>query len=82
MPGRGVWLLVARDEAAAASLLWAALALLADGERSAVRWITTEQGWAVEIVLRAGLRLAPYGALCVRGRPVPLRPYLPSAPFA
>ena len=82
MPGRGVWLLVARDEAAAAALLWAALTLLADGERSAVRWITAEQGWAVEIVLRAGLRLAPYGALCVRGRPVPLRPYLPSAPFA
>jgi GNAT superfamily N-acetyltransferase len=82
MPGRGVWLLVARDEAAAASLLWAALALLADDERSAVRWITAEQGWAVEIVLRAGLQLAPYGALCVRGRPVPLRAYLPSAPFA
>jgi GNAT superfamily N-acetyltransferase len=82
MPGRGVWLLVARDEPAAASLLWAALALLADAERSAVRWITAEQGWAVEIVLRAGLQLAPYGALCVRGRPVPLRPYLPSAPFA
>jgi GNAT superfamily N-acetyltransferase len=82
MPGRGVWLLVARDDAAAASLLWAALALFADAERAAVRWITAEQGWAIEIVLRAGLQLAPYGALCVRGRPVPLRPYLPSAPFA
>jgi GNAT superfamily N-acetyltransferase len=81
-PGRGDGLLVARDEAAAAPLLWAALEIVADTERPAVRWISGEQAWAVQIVLRAGLQLAPYGALCVRGAPGPLCPFLPSAPFA
>ena len=81
-PGRGVWLLVAREEAADRSLLWAALALIGGTDRPAVRWITAEQQRAIEIVLRAGLRLVPYGALCVRGRPGPLNPFLPSAPFA
>ena len=31
--------------------------------------------------LGAGYALRPYGALCVRGRPGPLGPYLPSPPF-
>jgi GNAT superfamily N-acetyltransferase len=81
MPGRGVWLLVARDEPAAAALLWSALTL-AETERPSVRWITAGQQWAIEVVLRAGLRLVPYGALCVLGEPGPLRPFLPSGPFA
>jgi ribosomal protein S18 acetylase RimI-like enzyme len=81
-PGHGLWLLVAYDEPTAAALLWSALALVGDTERGAVQWITAEQQWAVEVVLRAGLRLAPYRALCVRGRPGPLRPFLPSGPFA
>jgi GNAT superfamily N-acetyltransferase len=81
VPGRGVWLLVARDDAAAAALLWSALAL-AETEQPSVRWITADQQWAIEIVLRAGLRLVPYGALCVIGNPGPLRPFLPSGPFA
>lgn len=80
-PGRGVWLLVARDDGAASQLLWAALAI-AGTERPSVRWITAEQQWAIEIVVRAGLRLVPYGALCVRGQPGPLRAFLPSGPFA
>lgn len=29
----------------------------------------------------AGLRLTAYGALCVRGDPGPLRPFIPSGPF-
>jgi hypothetical protein len=45
-------------------------------------WITAEQQWAVEVVALAGLRLVPSRALCVRGRPGPLHPYLPSGPFA
>jgi ribosomal protein S18 acetylase RimI-like enzyme len=81
-PGHAVWLLVARDEAAAAALLWSALAVVGETERPMVRWITGAQQWAIEIVLRAGLQLASYGALCVRGRPGPLRPFLPSPPFA
>jgi len=80
-PGRGVWLLVARDDAAASQLLWAALTIVAT-EQPTVRWITAEQQWAIEIVVSAGLRLVPYGALCVRGQPGPLRAFLPSGPFA
>jgi hypothetical protein len=76
-----VWLLVATDEDAAAQLLWASLAL-ADTERPAVRWITAAQQWAIKVVVSAGLRLEPYGALCVRGNAGTLSPYLPSPPFA
>ena len=47
-----------------------------------VRWITAAQQWAIEVLARAGLRLTAYGALCVRGMPGPLAPFLPSAPFA
>jgi hypothetical protein len=80
-PGRGVWLLVARDDGAASQLLWAALAM-AGTEHPTVRWITAEQQWAIEVVVRAGLRLVPHGALCVRGQPGPLKGFLPSGPFA
>ena len=75
-----LWALVARDEEAASALLWSALALAEGPAR--VRWITGAQQWAIEIVARAGLRLEAYGALCVRGTPGPLAPFLPSAPFA
>jgi ribosomal protein S18 acetylase RimI-like enzyme len=81
-PELGVWLLAARDDAAATALLWAALAHVADGVRARVGWITAEQGWAIDVALRAGLELTVHGALCIRGRPGPLRPFLPSAPFA
>jgi GNAT superfamily N-acetyltransferase len=80
-PGHAVWLLVARDDDAATQLLWAGLAL-AGTERPVVRWITAGQQWAIDVVVQAGLRLVPYGALCVRGEAGPLRPYLPSPPFA
>jgi GNAT superfamily N-acetyltransferase len=81
-PDHGVWLLVAYDEPAATALLAAALALIDRTDRPAVRWITGDQQWAIELLLRAGLTLLPYGALCVRGRPGPLHPFLPSGPFA
>lgn len=80
-PGRGVWLLVARDDGAAEQLLAVALTMVGT-ERPTVRWITAEQQWAIELVVRAGLRLVPYGALCVRGRPGAPHAYLPSGPFA
>ncbi|HEX4032997.1 MAG TPA: GNAT family N-acetyltransferase [Solirubrobacteraceae bacterium] len=79
--GHAVWLLAALDDDAAAQLLWAALAL-ADTERPTVSWITAAQQWAIDVVVRAGLRLVPDGALCVRGDPGTLAPYLPSGPFA
>lgn len=79
MPGRPIWLLVARDEPAATTLLWNALSRV-DGPAS-VRWITGAQQWAIDVLLRARLRLVAYGALCVRGRPAPLKPFLPSGAF-
>jgi ribosomal protein S18 acetylase RimI-like enzyme len=83
LPGFGVWLLAARDPEAARALLWGALELVGDVEEDhrSVRWITGGQDWAIELLLGAGYALRPYGALCVRGRPGPLSPYLPSPPF-
>jgi predicted N-acetyltransferase YhbS len=75
-----LWLLVSRDDEAARALLSAALAM-ADGSVR-VRWITGAQQWAIETLVQARLELAAYGALCVRGAPGPLRPFLPSAPFS
>ena len=80
--GHAVWLLVARDEEAARALLWAALECAGDSERPLVRWITGDQGWAIDVAVRAGLAPRAYGALCVRGAPGPLAPFIPSAPFA
>jgi GNAT superfamily N-acetyltransferase len=74
------WVLVARDEEAASALVWNALAMATGPTR--VRWITGDQQWAIDVLLRARLQLTAYGALCVRGAPGPLRPFLPSAPFA
>jgi GNAT superfamily N-acetyltransferase len=82
-PESGVWLLVARRDADATALLWAALERAgAAGGRPVVRWLTGAQQWAVQVLVRAGLRLTAYGGLCVRGNPGPLRPFVPSGPFA
>lgn len=81
-PGQGVWLLVAREEAAARALLWNALALVGSTEIAPIRWITEDQRWALELAEEAGLALSPYGALCVKGTLGPLRPFIPSGSFA
>ena len=78
----GVWLLVARDNEAAATLLWAAIGEVSEADRPLVTWLTAEQQWAFAVLLAAGMRLTAYGALCVRGEPGPLRPFIPSGPFA
>jgi len=80
--GVGVWVLAARDEQAAVALLWSALEMAGESDRAGVRWITGEQDWAIEVVVRAGLRLSAHGALCVSGRPGSLRPFVPSGAFA
>jgi ribosomal protein S18 acetylase RimI-like enzyme len=80
-PEHAVWLLAARDEDAAKALLWSALEGVGETDRPSVRWITGEQGWAVDVLLRAGLSLSAYGALGVRGRPGTLAPFIPSPPF-
>ena len=83
-PGMYVWLLVARDSQAARALLWRGLDLVGDVEEghATIRWITGEQDWAIEVLLKAGYTLGAGRALCVRGRPGTLCPYLPSPPFA
>jgi hypothetical protein len=81
-PGGGVWLLVARDDRVASSLLWSGLAEAGDGEHPKVRWITAGQDWAIDVCVRAGLRLTTSGALGVRGRPGRLQPFVPSPAFA
>jgi ribosomal protein S18 acetylase RimI-like enzyme len=81
LPPRGVWMLAARDDEAARTLLWSGLAAAGDTGPLRVGWITGGQDWAVDVALRAGLRLTAYGALGVRGEIGPLRPYLPTAPF-
>ncbi len=77
----GVMGLVAADEAAAEALLSCGLAQAPNVENRP-GWITGEQQWAVRTVLAAGLRLQAYGALCVRGTPGTLQPFLPTPPFA
>jgi predicted N-acetyltransferase YhbS len=81
-PVFGVWLLVAREDDVATALLWSALELAAGAERPYLRWMTGDQEWAISVALAAGLRLSAAGALCVRGHPGPLRPFIPSGPFA
>ena len=81
--GGRVWLLAARDEDAATTLLWSGLELAgSEAGLLSARWITGEQQWAVRVLLAARLRLTAHGAFCVRGAPGPLWPYLPSPPFA
>jgi GNAT superfamily N-acetyltransferase len=80
LPGAAVRLLAARTRGAATSLLTSALHLT-DGD-GPVRWMTAHQDWAIETVVRAGLKLSAHGALCLQGDPGPLAPYQPSGAFA
>lgn len=82
VPGHAVWLLAARDEEAATALLWSALEGVEETDGVSVRWITEEQGWAIDVLVRVGLSLTTYGALAVRGRPGTLAPFIPSPAFA
>lgn len=75
-----VSLLAARDEGAADELLRAALAR-AEGEMR-VDWLTSAQGWAVEVCRQAGLRLRlDWGALFTSGELGTMAPYLPSGAY-
>lgn len=71
--------LAAEDERAAVAVLARVLAE-AEGPLQ-VRWMDGAQPWAVPVVLDAGLALHPSGPICVRGRPPPLTPYLPSGAY-
>ena len=74
-------LLAATDEEAARDLLRAVLATAPVGESIRVEYVTAAQGWAVEVVLDAGLELEVHNALFVRGDVGPFRPYLPSGAY-
>lgn len=63
------------------SLLITALAEAPEDESVKARFMTAEQGWAIELALSARLELEAAGALCIRGHPGPLAPYLPSGAY-
>jgi GNAT superfamily N-acetyltransferase len=71
----------ARDEQAAAAVLWAALAALPRGATAHVEFLTARQQWAVRTVLAARLALTPGGAVFTAGRLGPMAPYLPNGAF-
>jgi hypothetical protein len=74
-------LLAATDEAAARDLLRAVIATAPEGESIRVEYLTAAQGWAVDVVLEAGLALEVHNALFLRGDVGPLHPYLPSGAY-
>ena len=82
MPGRGIWALAARDEAAATALLWHGLAEVQHEPAIDIGWISGRQQWAIDVLLAARLSITSYGALCTRGAVGPLYPYIPSPSFA
>jgi len=81
--GRGseLYLLAATDDEAGRDLLRAVIATAPQGESVQIQNLTATQGWATNVVLEAGLRLAVHGALFLRGDVGPFRPYLPSSAY-
>jgi GNAT superfamily N-acetyltransferase len=74
-------LLAATDETAARDLLRAVIATAPEGESIRVEYLTAAQGWAVDVVLEAGLALEVHNALFLRGDVGPFHPYLPSGAY-
>jgi GNAT superfamily N-acetyltransferase len=74
-------LLAATDEDAARDLLRAAIATVPEGEWLRIENLTAAQGWAIDVVLDAGLTLEPHGALFLRGDVGPFQPYLPNGAY-
>ncbi|PZF82283.1 GNAT family N-acetyltransferase [Jiangella anatolica] len=77
---RGVQRLAATNRAVAQRLLWAALARTAPGSSADVRNLTSDQEWAIDVGLAAGLRLDQDGYLALRQLRPPA-PYVPSSGF-
>ena len=73
-----VSVVAAQDERVARLLLEAALA---ESEQASVEFVDALQDWALDVCLTAGLKLGPYGAVCVRGDVGPMRPYVPSGAY-
>jgi hypothetical protein len=49
--------------------------------KTSVDFLDAQQDWAIDVVLEAGLKLVPAGAICVRGDVGPMRPYIPSGAY-
>lgn len=77
----GAVVLGATSDAAAARLLWFALAEADPGGDVEVEALTAAQQWAVRVALQARLTLTPGESLCVRGRLGTLTPYLPGGAY-
>ncbi|HSD80682.1 MAG TPA: GNAT family N-acetyltransferase [Solirubrobacteraceae bacterium] len=76
-----VRLLAGRDDAAAATMLWGAIAAARPGATVSVDFLTAEQQWAIRVALDAGLALSPDGPVFTRGDVGPFAPYLPSGAY-
>jgi GNAT superfamily N-acetyltransferase len=74
-------LLAAIDVDAAGDLLRAVIATAPEGESIRIEYLTAAQGWAVPVVLDAGLALAVHNALFLRADVGPFHPYLPSGAY-
>ena len=74
-------IVAATDPDAARRLLVATLAGGPPGQHVEVGWLGGGQQWAISVVVAAGLRLEPAGAILVRGRDAPPAPYLANGAF-
>lgn len=78
--GWGIAQLAATNRAVAQRLLWAGLARTAPGSPVDVRNLTSDQEWAVDVGLAAGLRVEQDAYLALRHMRPPA-PYVPSTAF-
>jgi GNAT superfamily N-acetyltransferase len=76
-----VALLAARTAAAAAHLLWGAMASGTRGGTVSVSFVSAENGWAIDVGLEAGLALDTCGPMFVRGELGTLAPFLPNGSY-
>ena len=76
-PGK-VFTVAAQDDRVAGALLRTAIH---DQPSATVDFIDALQDWAIDVVLEAGLKVVPAGAICVRGAVGPMRPYIPTGAY-
>jgi GNAT superfamily N-acetyltransferase len=81
--GGDVRLAAAFDEDGARAVLRGALArIAAEGRQAYVSWLTSAQGWALDVCLDAGLQLdANAGCVFLAGDVGPFHPYLPTGSY-
>lgn len=78
--GPSVALLAATTRSIAQRLLWTALSYSPAGSTAEVRYLTSDQDWAVDVGLAAGLNIATDGYMALRHMRPPA-PYVPSVHF-